>query len=77
MAPLDKIEVELTVLIGEAQLPLRQLLNKGRGAIIPLQRGDSEPVAVLANGRKISEGRVILQGEEVAVELTGEKQRAA
>ena len=77
MAPVDKIEIELTMLIGHAALPLCQLLRKGRGAVIPLGRGDSEPLEILANGRKIAEGRVVLRGEEIGVELIGEAKAAA
>ena len=77
MAPVDKIEIELTMLIGQATLPLCQFLRKGRGAVIPLGRGDSEPLEILANGRKIAEGRVVLRGEEIGVELIGKAQKAA
>jgi flagellar motor switch protein FliN/FliY len=77
MAPVDKIEVELTVLVGEAELTLRQLLRKGRGAVISLGRNERKPLEILANGRKIAEGRVILRGDEVAVELTDSGKAAA
>ena len=77
MASLDKIEIELTMLIGQAALPLRQLLRKGRGAVIPLGRGDSEPLEILANGRKIADGRVVLRGEEIGVALMGAPKKAA
>lgn len=77
MAPVDKIEVELTVLVGEAELTLRQLLRKGRGAVISLSRNERKPLEILANGRKIAEGRVILRGDEVAVELIDSGKAAA
>ena len=75
MAPVDKIEIELTMQIGQAVLPLRQLLRKSRGTVIPLGRGASEPLEILANGRKIAEGRVVLRGEEIGVELIGRAQK--
>lgn len=77
MAPIDKIEVELTVLIGQATLPLRQLLRKGRGAVIPIGGDDQKALEILANGRKIASGRVVLKGDDVAVEVLGEKRSAA
>ncbi|MFQ5562402.1 MAG: FliM/FliN family flagellar motor switch protein [Parvularculaceae bacterium] len=72
MAPLDKIEVELTVLVGEAEMPLQRLLRLSRGAVIKLGGDERRPLTILANGRPIAEGRVSLRGEKVAVEITGD-----
>ena len=77
MPSIDKVEVELTVLIGQAELPLRRLLRKGRGAVIPLGGDESKPLDILANGRKIAEARVTLRGDEVAVELIDSAGQAA
>lgn len=71
MASTDKISIELTVLIGEAELPLKRLLRMGRGAFIPLGGDERKPVEILANGRKVAEGRVVLRGEGVAVRIDG------
>ena len=77
MAPIDKIEIELTVLVGQAALPLRQLLQKGRGAVIALGGDDQNPLEILANGRKIACGRVVLQGDDIAVEVVETARSAA
>lgn len=77
MAALDKIEIELTVLIGEAELPLSRLLRMGRGAFIPLGGDERKPLEILANGQKIAEGRVVLQGDEVRVQLQDRAPAAA
>ncbi len=69
MSAIDSVEIELTVRIGEAALPLGRLLRMGRGAVIPLGRDERKPVDILANGRKIADGRVVLNGERVAVSL--------
>lgn len=71
MSGVDGIEIELTVLIGEASLPLRKLVRLPRGAVIPLGRDERKPVEILANGRKIANGKVVLRGEDVAVEIAG------
>ncbi len=70
MTPIDEIEIELTVLVGETALPLNRLLRMGRGGFIPLGRDERKPLSILANGRKIAEGRVILNGEKVAVRVS-------
>lgn len=69
MAVIDQIEVELTVLIGETDLTLRQLMRKGRGAVISLGGDDQKSLDILANGRKIAEGRAMLRRDEIAVEV--------
>lgn len=69
MPPIDKIEVELTVRIGEADLTLRQLLSKGRGAVVPLDTDVDTPLTILANGSAIAQGKVVLHGENIAIEI--------
>lgn len=76
MAPLDKIEVDLTVLVGEAEMPLQRLLRLGRGAVIPLGGDERRPLIILANGRPVAMGRVALRGEQVAIEITGDEEPA-
>lgn len=75
MAPLGKIEVELTVVVGSAEMPLQRLLRLTRGAVIPLGRDAAEPLAILANGKQLAEGRVQLDGERVAIQVS--KRRAS
>ena len=76
MAGIDNIEVEVTILVGEAEMTLRQLMRKGRGAIIPLGGDDRKSLEILANGRKIAEGKAILRSDEVAVEVIGDADAA-
>jgi len=71
MAQIDRVMIELTVLIGEAELPLQRLLRMGRGAVIPLGGDEGKPLEILANGRRIAYGRVVLDGDNVQVELSG------
>lgn len=77
MAPVNKIEIELTVLIGEAELPLKRLLRMGRGALIPLGGDERKSLEILANGRKIANGRVVLNGDKVAIRLCDSSRAAA
>ena len=66
---LDDIEIEMTFVIGEATLPLDELSRLNRGAIIPLHVGIDKPIDVLANGSRICNGSVVLNGEIVAVTI--------
>ena len=66
---LDGLEIELTVQVGEALLPFGRLVSLQRGAVIPLGRDEHKPIDILANGRKIADGRVVLNGENIAVSV--------
>jgi flagellar motor switch protein FliN/FliY len=67
MAPLGKIEVDVAIQIGSAEMPLRRLLRLSRGAAIALGGDADGPLAILANGAHIAEGHVRLDGERVNV----------
>ena len=69
MAAVEQIDVELTIVVGSAELPLAAALSLGRGAVIPLGRDALKPISILANGRKIADGRVKLIGDRIAVEV--------
>ena len=62
-----RVEVEISVLLGRCTLPMHQLLRMGRGAVIPLDATEDEPVWILANTYPIARGDITLQGERIAV----------
>ena len=69
MAAVEQIDVELTIEVGAAEMPLSAAMALGRGAIVPLGRDATKPISILANGRKIADGRVRLVGDRIAVEV--------
>ena len=70
MASVNDIDIELTVLVGEAKMPLERLLALGRGAVIPLGGDGTQPLQIVANGLPVAEGRVLLDGEKVNIEVS-------
>lgn len=66
------VEIELTVVLGRSMLPMHRLLRMGRGAVIPLDAGEAEPVWILANNHPIARGEISIQGERIAVTVTEE-----
>ncbi len=66
------IEVELTVVLGRSVLPMHRLLRMGRGAVIPLDTSEFEPVWILANNYPIARGEISIQGERITVTVTEE-----
>lgn len=69
MAKLDKVSVELTVVLGTTSMPVHQVLRLGRGAIIELDATEQDEVKVLANNVPIASGAVVVNGNRIAVEV--------
>ena len=77
MPQINDVTVELTIRIGEAELPLQRLLSMDRGAFIPLGGDENKPLDILANGRPIATGCVVLDGDKVKVAITAGARKAA
>jgi flagellar motor switch protein FliN/FliY len=69
MAAVEQVDIELTFEVGGAEMPLSAALALGRGTVISLGRDASKPISILANGRKIANGKVRLQGDRIAIEV--------
>lgn len=66
---LDSLQMDLTVVLGKTRLPLHRLLRMGRGAVIGLDPAEDDRVEILANGLAVAEGRVIVTGGTISVEI--------
>ena len=64
---IEDVEVELTVVLGQNMMPVRQLLKLGRGAVIELQEKIDSPVKIYANGELIAKGEIIVTGENIGI----------
>ena len=62
--------LEITVVIGSTEMPIHQLLRMGRGAVIELDATTEDYVWILANNRLIARGEIMVNGENVAVQVT-------
>jgi flagellar motor switch protein FliN/FliY len=71
MNQLDAVEVEISILLGRSKMPIGQFLRMGRGAVIPLDARESDEVWVLANNHPIARGEILIQGDKVAISVTG------
>lgn len=70
MPALEQAEVELTVVVGAAAMPLAKVMTLSRGDVVVLGRAATGPVCLTANGREIARASVVLIGDRVAVELS-------
>ncbi|HEY1472859.1 MAG TPA: FliM/FliN family flagellar motor switch protein [Pseudolabrys sp.] len=69
MATLDKVSVDITVVLGTTTMPVHQVLRLGRGAIIELESAEDDAVSVLANDMPVAKGTVVVNGNRIAVEV--------
>jgi len=59
-----EVPVCLSVELGRTDIPIREVVNLGRGSIIELDRGPGAPLDVRVNGVLIGRGEVVLVNAE-------------
>ena len=69
VARIEKVSLDLAVVLGSATMPIHQVLRLGRGAIIELDGGDNDEVQILANNFPIAKGAVVINGNRIGVEV--------
>lgn len=69
MATLDKVSLDIAVVLGTTNMPIHQVLRLGRGAIIELDASQDDEVKILANNFPVAKGTVVVQGNRIAVEV--------
>ena len=69
MATLDKVMLDIAVVLGTTSMPVHQALRLGRGAIIELDASEEDEVQILVNNLPVAKGTVVVSGNRIAVEL--------
>ncbi len=69
MASLEKVLLDVSVVLGATNMPVHQVLRLGRGAIIELDAREEEDVEILVNNHPVARGTVIVMGNRIAVEV--------
>ena len=62
--------MDVTVELGRARMPVRDLLAITPGAVIELDRAAGSPVDVLVNGTLIARGEVVVVDEEFGIRIS-------
>jgi flagellar motor switch protein FliN len=68
----EAVNVEISVVLGRASLPMQQLLRMGRGAVIPLDATVNEEVWILANNHPVARGEIQISDDKIAIAVTRE-----
>jgi flagellar motor switch protein FliN len=61
--------VEVSVNLGEARMPARQLLELGPGAVITLDREAGQPIDLVLNGVRFATGNLVVVGDRLGVRI--------
>jgi type III secretion protein Q len=66
---LDELPVRLSFELGQVELPLAEVSVLGPGHVFDLARDETQPVDILANGRRIGRGRIITVAGSIGVQI--------
>lgn len=70
MSGLEDISIDMSVVLGSAQVPIRQILKMSRGAMIPLDCGHDDPTLVYVNNTLVAKGKVLVNEDQMSLEIT-------
>ena len=64
------VKVQLTVQLGSAELPMREIIELSPGAVIQLKQHAKDPVGLLVNGKLIAYGEVVVVEDNFGIKIT-------
>lgn len=64
------IPVKITSIMGNARMKLKDLVELGQGSVVELDRVEGEPVDILANGKLVGRGEVVVVDEHFGIRVT-------
>jgi flagellar motor switch protein FliN/FliY len=69
VATIDKVPLDIAVVLGTTSMPVHQVLRLGRGAIIELDASEDDEVTILANNLPVAKGTVVVNANRIAIEV--------
>ncbi|MEK9673102.1 MAG: flagellar motor switch protein FliN [Rhodospirillaceae bacterium] len=67
---LNNVQVEITAVLGTADMPISQILKLGRGAVVELNRSVGENIEIHANNHLVAMGDVVVIEDRLGVKMT-------
>jgi len=64
------IPLRLTVELGRTEMRVSEILNRGKGSVMELNKLDGEPMEILVNDKLIARGEAVVVNEKFGVRLT-------
>jgi len=65
-----EVPLRLSVELGSATLPVRDVLALAKGSVVELDRMNGDPADVYVNDRLIARGELTVQDDRVAIRIT-------
>ena len=65
------VELDLSVILGETDVPLKKVLDVTKGSIIELDNKTSEPIKLFANGTEVAYGEVVIIEDNFGLRIAG------
>jgi len=64
------VDLELSVILGETDIPLKKVLDITKGSIIELDNKTSQAIKLLANGTEVARGEVVIIEDNFGLRIT-------
>lgn len=65
-----ELQCDVKVVLGETEMPMKDVKDIAKGTIIELPERAGEPVTLEANGRAIAKGEVVVIDEQFGIRVT-------
>lgn len=67
---INDISIDLTAVLGTAEMKVSNLLKIGRGAVIELDRRVGDTVEIRVSGMPVARGEVVVVEDRLAISIT-------
>ena len=64
------VDLELSAILGETNIPLKKVLDITKGTIIELDNKTTTPIKLLANGSEVARGEVVIIEDNFGLRIT-------
>jgi flagellar motor switch protein FliN/FliY len=64
------VAVDVYAILGQAAMPVSQLLRMGRGAVVELNSRVGDQVQIMVNHTLIARGEIVVVHDRIAIEIT-------
>ena len=64
------VELELSAILGETDISLQKVLDITKGSIIELDNKTMQPIKLLANGKEVARGEVVIIEDNFGLRIT-------
>ncbi len=64
------VELEMSAILGETDIPLKKVLDLTKGSIIELDNKTIQPIKLLANGCQVARGEVVIIEDNFGIRVT-------